>query len=67
MKTTQRVIPHFIAVLLLTASGVLHAQTPPSPNALLEDTVDKMFAALNKERKAIKADPTQTQKIVGKT
>lgn len=64
MKTTRRVIPHFIAVLLLTASGALQAQTQPSPNALLEETVDKMFAALNKDRSSIKADPTHTQKIV---
>ncbi len=63
MKTSQRVLPHFIAAVLLTVSGFVQAQQP-SPNALLEETVDKMFTALNKERKSIKADPTHTQKIV---
>lgn len=63
MKTNQHVIPYFIAAVLLTVSGIVQAQQP-SPNALLEETVDKMFTALNKERKAIKADPTKTQKIV---
>jgi phospholipid transport system substrate-binding protein len=64
MKTTQRVLPNIIAVVLLTISGAAQALAPLSPNALLEDTTDKMFDALNKDRNSIKANPTHTQKIV---
>ena len=64
MKTTQHVIPQIFAAVLLTVSFAVQAQTQPSPNALLEDIADKMFDALNKDRKSIKADPAHTQKIV---
>ena len=59
---TQRLFTPLIALLLLSSSALAAAVT--SPNALLEDTADKMFAAINKDRTKIKSDITHTQNLV---
>lgn len=60
--STQRLFLPFIALLLLSTSA--WAESVASPNAVLEDTADKMFAAINKDRLKVKTDITHTQALV---
>lgn len=62
MTHTLRLKQLFIAVWLAALASLAQAVT--SPNALLEETTDKMFAALNKDRAKIKQDPNHTQTLV---
>lgn len=50
--------------LLLLFTSVLAQANVQSPDALLDETADKMFAALNKDRAKIRKDPNHTQAIV---